>query len=126
MIIDFGNCQNGKSVEMVMLKAPWYVRWVLDQEKPYGKLLVVRNEMTRLMDVFDAKPILRKCTTPECERVVTRASGYKDNVAILRWWCDECDPFLGGALLNKVSLIRTYEDALDHIYRYCENRKTDY
>lgn len=125
MRITFGK-HNGKSVELVMVKAPDYVKWVLKQEDAVGQLLIVKKEMLRLIDVFNAKPILRRCAGRECDRKATKGSVYKDNVGRFEWWCDKCDPLLGGFLAGKVYIIRTYEDALDYVESHCWNRKSDY
>lgn len=125
MRITFGK-HNGKSVEMVMLKAPAYVKWVLEQDNAAGQLLIVKGEMLRQIQVFNDKPILRKCFRPGCDRKVTRGSVYKDNVGRFEWWCDQCDPLLGGFLAGKVYIIRTYEDALDYVESHCWTRKSDY
>jgi hypothetical protein len=44
MVITFGE-HKGKSVELIMLKEPSYVKWVLDQLNPPGALLPVKNEI---------------------------------------------------------------------------------
>ena len=73
MRIDFGKHKD-EIVDYVMLEDPSYVKCVLDQAKPSGKLAELQNEIMTLMDIFDRKPILSRCTGPNCNRNATRAA----------------------------------------------------
>jgi len=90
MRIDFGKHKD-EIVEYVMLHDPSYIKWVLDQAKPSKKLADLKNEIVRLMDIFDWKPILSRCTGHNCNRNATRAAVYQHDI-IPSWWCDLCSP----------------------------------
>jgi hypothetical protein len=47
----------GKTVEVLVLKDPDYVHWILAQSEPSGPLARIRAEVLRLMAVFDAKAL---------------------------------------------------------------------
>jgi hypothetical protein len=124
MLITFGQ-HNGKSVELVILKHPEYVKWVLNQVNPKGPLVQIQNEMYRLLIIFDQKPFLTSCSGRDCTNPVTRTSVYKDNLRLM-FWCDLCSPDLIGTQSGRIQIIETYVDALNHVGTYCENRKSDY
>jgi hypothetical protein len=81
--------------------------------------------MLRLIRIFDGKAISRQCQGLNCKKNATRASVYKDNPNPM-WWCNECDPYLHGALLGNLQIIETYSDALNYVGNYCKGRKSDY
>ena len=125
MIINCGEKHKGRSVEMVIIKDPQYVKWVLETTNVSGPLLSVREEMIRLLNVFDGKVLTKKCQGLDCNNVATGASVYKDNPNPM-WWCNECDPYEHGALPGRLQIIETYVDALNHVRNYCKGRKSDY
>jgi len=128
MIIKFGKQHVGKSVESVILKDPIYVKWVLSQADASGPLLPIRDEMIRLLAIFNERPFITKCSGPNCDRIATRASLYKDN-PVPKWWCDECDPFILADLnpfVNRVQTVVTYEEVLAHVAALCRGRKAGY
>ena len=50
----------GKSVELLMLKEPGYIRWLL-QQSPNGQLLEIKQHALALTKKFDAKPYQIVC-----------------------------------------------------------------
>ena len=122
MLIPFGR-HKGKSVEWVMLKDPSYTHWVLNEPNPQGKLIDVKNEILRLMYIFDCKPFIRECTGCK-ERLATRASLCDDN-PIPWWWCNECEPDLLLTRKDRIDMIITYREALNHVANCCGGRKGD-
>ncbi len=124
MRIDFGR-HNRKSVELVVLEDPGYVKWVLDQANPSRGLLLLKDEMLRLITIFDEKPILTRCTDPNCTNKATRASVYRGSVGP-SWWCDSCSPSQQSAFEDRPRIITTYKEALTHVAYCCRGRKLDY
>jgi hypothetical protein len=122
MVINFGK-HTGKSVEWVMLKDPSYIEWILNEPNPKGGLIPVKQEILRLINIFDRKPFLRKCTGCK-EKVAIRASFCDDN-PIPWWWCNECEPDLSEILKGRIHMVITYRQALEHIHTYCGGRKAD-
>lgn len=125
MIINFGKKHIGKSVEFLVLKEPSYVKWVLGSDDITGPLLLVKNEILRLINIFDKKAIINKCAGGDCYKGATRASLYKDNTRLM-WWCDDCNPDPILILNGRIRLISSYREALSLVERYCEGRKSDY
>lgn len=113
----------GNSVELVMLKDPNYIEWILNEPNPNGWLITVKQEILRLIDLFDRKPFLKKCTGCK-ERVAIRASLCDDN-PIPWWWCNECEPDLIETLKGRIDIVITYTQTLNHIRNYCGGRKGD-
>ena len=113
----------GKSVEWVVLKDPSYTWWVLNEPNANGWLIPARQEALRLLNIFDRKRFLKKCT--ECkERVATKAS-FCDDSPIPLWWCNECEPDLTETLKGRIHTVITYTQAFDHIRDYSRGRKGD-
>lgn len=113
MYLKFGK-HSKKSVEMIILKDPAYTSWILTVPNPTERLAMVKIEAQRLIRIFDAKPFLRSCQGRECTKPATCLTVYADNVYTPLWWCDDCDPYQMGARDGKLSLIKTYQDALLH------------
>ena len=82
-------------------------------------------EFRGLMPIFDAKPIVKPCLGEGCENNATCLSICRDNIDMLRWWCDDCDPCQQGAARDRIQVLRTYMDALTHIQQFCNRRKGD-
>ena len=59
MKVTFGK-HAGKSVELLMLKEPSYIKWVLDKESPTGAMEKVKSHIQQLIQIFDAKPFTGK------------------------------------------------------------------
>jgi hypothetical protein len=125
MIINFGKEHKGKSVIEVMMKHPEYVNWVLRQTNVEEPLKTVRNEMLRLIGIFNSKPFTKKCFGNNCGKTAIRCTSYKDDIQGLYWWCDNCDPYQSGAHSGTLHFISTYEDVLGYVRDVCKNRKTD-
>jgi hypothetical protein len=124
MIITFGEYR-GRSVEWLVLKRPDYVKWILDQPAPTWPLAGVKSEALRLISIFDAKPILKPCNG--CSRTAIRFTGYQGNPWCYYAWCETCDPYhLSGAVEWKLTVIRTYKDALNFIKQRCDGRRGEY
>ena len=68
-----------KSIEMIILKDPAYVVWILTERNPQGRLAIVKIEVQRLIRIFDAKPFFRNCQGMECTKPATRLTLYADN-----------------------------------------------
>ena len=117
MYFKFGK-HSDKSVEMIILKDPAYIAWILTVRNPKGRIPMIRIEAQRLIRIFDAKPFLRNCQERECTKPATRLTVYTDNVYTPMWWCEDCDPYQMGARDGKLSLIKTYHDALLHQFQF--------
>jgi uncharacterized protein (DUF3820 family) len=121
MYVTFGK-HSGKSAEMLVLKHPDYVLWVLRVEFPTAHLLQVRQELMRLIKIFNLKPIVVPCRGEGCEETATRGSVCRGAV----WpsfWCDGCDPYQLGASSGKLRIVRFFGDAIDHVNTCCGARK---
>lgn len=116
MQITLGKHQ-GKSLELVALKDPSYIRWLL-REDAKGRLRDLQLYTRALLDHFDKMPIQHKCFAPKCSAKATCFSVYRDNIAPI-WWCDECDPYQLGALPGRLQILSTYACALSHALLHC-------
>jgi hypothetical protein len=116
MLVNFGK-HEGKTVEMLVLKEPDYVKWVLYQPSPSGELERIRSETLRLIAIFDHKPILGSCTGRECVNSPVRFSAYAGSSETLYTWCGSCDPYEAGANSGRLTDIYTHPDALAHVDR---------
>jgi hypothetical protein len=125
MIIPVGKYR-GKSVEWLLLKAPGYVKWMLEESAITGPLAAVKTEALRLISVFDRKQILKECRGRNCLKAASQLSAYQGNSYDMYAWCDTCDPYQAGAARWKLRLIRTYKEALDFIQRTCDGRRSAY
>jgi hypothetical protein len=125
MIIAFGKYQ-GKSVEWLVLNKPDYVKWVLEEPtRPGSALASAKAEALRLISIFDAKPILKPCNG--CSRTAIRFTGYQGNPWCYYAWCETCDPYhRSGAVEWKLTVIRTYKEALNFIKQRCDGRRGEY
>jgi hypothetical protein len=124
MIITFGEYR-GRSVEWLVLKRPDYVKWILDQPTPTWPLADVKSEVLRLISIFDAKAILKPCGR-NCLVSVSGFEAYDGNPYMLWPVCDMCDPCQNGPAPWKLSVIRTYNDALNFIKQHCDGRGSEY
>ncbi len=80
--------------------------------------------MSRALRRFDEKPILRPCEDPDCDNRATRCSLYQGSVAP-HWWCDSCDAAQNCCSPGKLTIVRTYGDAVRYVSLFCGGRKTD-
>ncbi len=107
----------GKSSEQVVLKFPDYVEWYIGAY-PTAKL---STEFKRLVGIFDRKPLRTKCYT--CKKSATLATAYMNNPS-LYFWCSDCDYYGSGANKGKLTIIKTYSNALQHIELNCGGYKS--
>lgn len=63
-----------KSIEVLLLKDPDYVFWMLDLEDSAGSMARACAEASRLIAIFDEKPMLGTCAASLWERQVTTAT----------------------------------------------------
>lgn len=125
MQVTFGK-HAGKSVELLMIKEPGYVKWVLEQQSPTGAMAKVKSYIQQLIKTFDAKPFIGKeCWAKSCNKSATRFTVYLDNIDPY-WWCGTCDPYQTGANSGKLQSPIGYTSALEHVELYCRSRKSDY
>ena len=116
----------GTLVETLVLKRPDYVAWVLTQTNATAGLQECRDEAIRLIEKFDAKPILRKCHRANCPNTATRYTVYVKDVRTPFCWCSSCDPHRGGAEKGKLTEIISYKDALRYVAKTCKGGATNY
>lgn len=95
----------GKEYAQVVLRQPDAVIFQLGKY-PAGK---PAQEFDRLISVFDAKPFTATCYG--CKSRATRATSYA-NTPNLYFWCDDCDPYDHGALPGKLTVIKTFRQAV--------------
>ena len=125
MQVNFGK-HRGKSVELLMLKQPDYIKWLLDQNAATGAMAAVRTYILQLITIFDAKPFVDKsCWASDCNNDATRFSVYFDNLKPF-WWCDTCDPYQVGAPHGNLQLPVGYRRAIEHVAFHCRGRSSDY
>lgn len=123
MLINIGKKYNGKSTEIVLLKEPDYVKWVLNKSDATGPLLRIKNDFQRLIEIFDSKDLIAECH--KCKEPATRLSFYKGNT-IPMTWCTECDPYTQGAIEGKLNIFNDYNSALEFVEYYYGGNKSSY
>jgi hypothetical protein len=121
--ISFGK-HYGKSAELVVLKEPDYVDWMLGLDGATGRLPETRREVRGLVNEFDRKPILWPCQAPGCGNRATRCSLYQGGLQP-RWWCEHCDPYQLGASPGKLAIVKTYLNVVTYVSHYCRGRRVD-
>jgi hypothetical protein len=121
MVLHFGK-HSGKLLEILVLKEPDYVAWMLGENGATGALRQAQQEAARLVRLLDQKPFIEPCRAPGCGNVATRGSVYRGGVWPA-WWCDTCDPDQLGASPGKLDIIQTYGDALSYVNMCCGGRK---
>jgi hypothetical protein len=120
MSLDFGK-HRGKLLETVVIKEPGYIHWMLSEDAS-GRMTRAQEKARRLIEIFDAKPLLYRCHNPDRDRTATYCSLYGDNLSPL-WWCDACDPCSAGAPGYKLNLVKEYMHAVWHIRMHCGDRE---
>jgi hypothetical protein len=123
MLVTFGKFKN-TPIDLLVLKQPDYIDWMLKLINAEGPMVHVISEVKRLISIFDAKPIIKCCTSRECGKVATRGSLYHNDASPM-WWCDDCNPYRTGAIAGKLEIVGTYQQALDYVNMYCSARKSD-
>jgi hypothetical protein len=121
MVLNFGK-HRGKLLETVVLKEPGYIQWMLLCEDADGPLVRTQEEARQLITIFDARPFLRCCHNPSCDRSATYCSLYGGNLSPL-WWCNECDACSAGAPRYKLNFVQRYMHAVWHVPRFCGKRE---
>lgn len=109
----------GKTAEEIILKSPDWAEWLIDKH-PQNNLV---SEFKRLIQIFDAKPFVKSCWG--CGEPATRASAYRQTADDLYFWCDQCDPYSTGANRGKLTSVRSFRSALDHVNYTCAGRRID-
>ena len=124
MQITFGK-HKGKSVELVVLKDPAYIYWILQQtDHATGLLKKVIAEAWRLLHIFNQKPFRCKCMGQNCSTLATDITLYGNSLTPY-WFCEKCDIEQLGASSWKLQRIRKYTRALSHVNNHCRGRKGD-
>jgi hypothetical protein len=112
----------GKLMEVLVLKQPEYIHWVLDKPGATDGLLAMKNEAKKLVQAFDKKPYQVRCHG--CKKPASRLSVHGNTDPM--WWCDSCDPYQQGAADGKLQIFRTYSAALSYVQFFCAGRASDY
>ena len=116
----------GKSVELLMLKEPNYINWVLDEQSPTGDLANIKRHVQQLIKILDTKAFTKnQCWSKSCKKKATKFTVYADNLDPY-WWCNTCDPYQTGSNSGKLQSPVKYQSALQHAKLICRNRKSDY
>lgn len=95
----------GKEYAQVVLRHADDVIYQLDTY-PTGK---PAQEFSRLIAIFDAKPFTTTCYG--CKGAATRATSYASTPNLF-FWCDDCDPHGQGASQGKLTVIKTFRQAV--------------
>lgn len=125
MEVQFGK-HAGKSLELIVLKEPDYLTWMLGQSDATGAMKHAQKEAERLITIFDKKPFIKTCEGNSCGKPSTRCTVYTNNVRTPYWWCADCDPYQSGANRGKLYSVSTYRQALQHVTLHCGGRTSDY
>lgn len=123
--VTFGK-HSGKSVELIVLKFPDYVRWMNRRKNKAGRLQKAMSVALKLIKQFDNKPFVERCCGPGCKNLATRCSLYRDSVIEPYWWCDECDHYAFGARPGHLAVVSTYVQAIKHVGSYCPDKPAPY
>jgi hypothetical protein len=111
-------------VELLILKDPDYVAWVLGHRGAVGRLAEVQGEALRLIALFDARPVVARCHGQGCEERAAYGCVYRGAVRPT-WWCPGCDPHQQGATPGTLRVLATYLDAVGHVETSCNGRRDD-
>jgi hypothetical protein len=104
-----GGQHAGKTYEEVFLKKPDFARWYA---REFGDTPAAA-EFRELAKKFNEKPFTARCHG--CINVATRASAYRGTPS-LYFWCDSCKAADAGAVGDKLVIVRTIKEALDHVH----------
>lgn len=118
MIIQSGSNQ-GKSTQELVLKQPDWVQFFLGKNKS-GK---VAAELRGHIVALDSKDFVETCS--RCNATATRMSLYARNALLPYFWCEDCDPYSMGANKGKLTMVRTYTQAVRFVDNSCQSRRTD-
>lgn len=126
MDITFGK-HSGRSVELLMIKYPTYIKWILENQELSGSMVSIKNHILKLIQIFDSKPFTGKnCRGKSCKKQAIKFTVYLESIDDPHWWCSICDPYQTGALEGKLQSPIRYQEALQHVETYCHNRESDY
>ena len=120
-IITFGKFK-GKTLVYIIMKQPNYTGWILIKEDPDGPLPVAKNEIIRLIKIFDSKPIQRHCFL--CGAQAKYCAVAQKSVIDPIWYCNECDPFDDVLIESDLDYIKSYRDAIEHCKGYRVDKKS--
>lgn len=95
------------SYELLLLRDPTYVEQLLAIGDPTPEEDAAQSELTRLIEIFNTKPLLKKCH--KCGQQATQGSVYKRTTRYF-WWCDTCNPCSAMAERSKLVMVRAYHD----------------
>ena len=95
----------GMSTEEVLLKEPDFAQWYVSKY-PDAKHA---KDFKRLIRVFDAKPLLKKCS---CDKVAIYANASEGSASLM-FRCDSCSLYSGARGLS--CTIDSFGQALGHI-----------
>jgi len=121
MLLDFGK-HAGKTTQFVFLKTPDFALWAREQDAR-GKLAQAVTAFGRHEAALNAKAFVTRCRG--CQAPATRGSYYNGTTDGL-WWCDDCDPYSLGALDGKLSIVRTFNHAMQHVQWTCSAPRQAY
>ena len=126
MNIKFGK-HSGMAIELLMLREPKYICWLLHEDYPSAEMRLVQAEARELIKLFDNKPIIEHiCWGSSCIHPPTRCTVHMDNLSMVLWWCPTCSPSQTGADLGKLYYLNDYSSAIGHVMRYCGDCKADH
>lgn len=116
MAIPFGK-HRGLSVEVLLLRHPDYVVWMLAQEDASDLMARVQSRVRQAVAAFDRRPFVKRCGGSGCSRRATLCSVYCGTTQI-RWWCEGCNPVGLRGMGSKLVGVRTFADARSYIARH--------
>ena len=124
----------GHSVGWVLLNHPEYIEWI-QSESDFKRRSMIKahDEVPHLIRKFNARPFKLKCqgmlieaTPKRCPSSATRCTVYRDNVFLMKWWCDTCDPYQDGAGDGQLQIIRTFQDSVEHVRDCCNGHEKSF
>ena len=123
MNINFGRTHNGKSIEILIIKEPKYIDWLLNEStSPTSKMCDAQIEANRLIAKFDNMPFIEKCEVKNCNQTATRFVLYVGTLlggsVHPSWWCDNCDPYDSGSSQNHLEILKSYKEAISYASSY--------
>lgn len=105
----------GVSIGRAILKSPRYAMHLATMDKMWGEWGRIQTETSRLILLFNAKPIAKKCEG--CGGSAVRLTVVAGRTSGLHAWCNTCS-FRGSEKL--ITEIRHYSQALAHNKNNCE------
>src|SRR5437588_13033792 len=102
--LNFGRFE-GKTYEWIFFKAPWYVRWMIDEQLHRQEHLFSKEEGDYFRELYD-----RAChltgTCQQCEKrpttrmcLITQHRSW--SLSGVGFFCDECE-YMGGSRTNYI------------------------